>query len=260
MRILFIGDVVGRCGRSVISNYLGSLLEEFNIELCIANGENAAGGFGITQPVAEEMFAAGVDVITSGNHIWDKKEVYEYFDIEPRLLRPANYVDSLPGSGAILVPMQKRGQALIANISGRAFLDQLDCPFQTIDRILEAEGKDAKVRIVDFHAEATAEKQAMAWYLDGRASALIGTHTHVQTADERILPEGMAYITDAGMTGAFDSVIGFRPEDSIYRFRTGISRSLRLAKGNRGINAVIVDISEETGEAVSIERYSAKML
>lgn len=258
MRVLFVGDVVGKSGRSVVNSLLGSMLSEFSIGFCIANGENAAGGFGITPAVAAEMFAAGIDVITSGNHIWDKKDVADYYEQEPRLLRPANYIDALPGKGVFSLSLPSGGRAFVVNISGRAFLDDLDCPFQTIDRFLASIREKPLVCIVDFHAEATAEKQAMAWHLDGRVSALIGTHTHVQTADERILPKGTAYITDVGMTGAFDSVIGFRPEDSIFRFRTGVSRPLQIAKHNKGINAVILDICEETGKALAIQRYSAR--
>jgi len=257
LRILFVGDVVGKSGRAVLKRQLFEILQDSAIDLCIANCENAAGGFGLTAEVGEEILATGVDVMTSGNHIWDKKEVFDYFRQEPRLLRPANYVADLPGKGFIRVSSHSGVNLAIVNISGRAFLDNIDCPFQAIDRIVGALDDKPPIIVVDFHAEATAEKLAMAWYLDGRVSALIGTHTHVQTADERILPKGTAYITDVGMTGAFDGVIGFRAEDSIYRFKTGVSRSLQVAKENKGINAVIVSIDETTGKATSIERYSA---
>lgn len=256
MKILFVGDIVGKSGRTILKRTLGQILQDLSIDLCIANGENAAGGFGLTREVGQEILAAGVDVMTSGNHIWDKREVFDYFLEEPRLLRPANYVSDLPGKGVFSVAMPSGAEVTITNISGRAFLDNIDCPFQTIDKILASRGESPLIHIVDFHAEATAEKLAMGWYLDGRVSALIGTHTHVQTADERILPKGTAYITDAGMTGAFDGVIGFRPEDSIYRFKTGVSRPLQVAKQNKGINAVIVTIDEQSGKATSIERYS----
>ncbi len=256
MKVLFVGDIVGKSGRTILKRMLGQMLQDLGIDLCIANAENAAGGFGLTPDVAQEILAAGVDVMTSGNHIWDKKDVFDYFREEPRLLRPANYIDELPGKGVFCVSMPSGVNVTIANISGRAFLDDIDCPFQTIDRIIGSLRDEPPICIVDFHAEATAEKLAMAWYLDGRVSALVGTHTHVQTADERILPKGTAYITDAGMTGAFDGVIGFRPEDSIYRFKTGVSRPLQVAKQNKGINAVIIAIDEQTGKATSIERYS----
>ena len=256
MNVLFIGDIVGKSGRTVLKRHLGQLLQDLSIDLCIANCENAAGGFGLTADVGQEILAAGVDVMTSGNHIWDKREVFDYIREEPRLLRPANYVSDLPGKGVLNVFLPSGADVTIVNISGRAFLDNIDCPFQTIDRIIGSLKGDPPICIVDFHAEATAEKLAMAWYLDGRVSALVGTHTHVQTADERILPNGTAYITDAGMTGAFDGVIGFRPEDSIYRFKTGVSRPLQVAKQNKGINAVILTIDEKTGKATSIERLS----
>lgn len=259
LRVLFVGDIVGKSGRTALTRLLGQILEEHKIDVCIANGENAAGGFGITAAVAGEIFAAGVDVITSGNHVWDKKEVNEYFQREPRLLRPANYIDALPGKGVVSVSSPSGKRVWIVNISGRAFLDDIDCPFQTIDRVLAALDEEGLVCIVDFHAEATAEKQAMAWYLDGRVSAVIGTHTHVQTADERILPRGTAFITDVGMTGAFDSVIGFRAKDSIFRFKTGISCPLQVAKQNKGLNAVVLELDEETGKALSIERCVVMM-
>jgi len=256
LNVLFVGDIVGKSGRTILKRALGQILQDLAIDLCIANAENAAGGFGLTPEVGQEILAAGVDVMTSGNHIWDKKDVFDYFREEPRLLRPANYVSELPGKGVFSVVLRSGAEVTITNISGRAFLDNIDCPFQAIDRILASRGEAPLIHIIDFHAEATAEKLALAWYLDGRVSALIGTHTHVQTADERILPKGTAYITDAGMTGAFDSVIGFRPEDSIYRFKTGVSRPLQVAKQNKGINAVIIAIDEQTGKATSIKRYS----
>ncbi|MBN1592884.1 MAG: TIGR00282 family metallophosphoesterase [Candidatus Coatesbacteria bacterium] len=256
MKILFIGDIVGKSGRSVLSRQLGRILQDLNIELCIANCENAAGGFGLTAEVGQEILASGVDVMTSGNHIWDKREVFDYIRDEPRLLRPANYVNDLPGRGTMTVTLPSGVDVTIANISGRAFLDCIDCPFQAMDRIIGSLRRQPQICLVDFHAEATAEKLAMGWYVDGRISALVGTHTHVQTADERVLPQGTAYITDVGMTGAFDGVIGFRPEDSIYRFKTGISRPLQVAKENKGINAVVISIDEKTGKAISIERLS----
>ena len=258
MRVFFVGDIVGKSGRTVLKRQLGQLVQDLEIDVCIANVENAAGGFGLTPEVAQEIFAAGVDVMTSGNHIWDKKEVFDYFQQEPRLLRPANYIDELPGRGVFTTSVLSGVKITIVNISGRAFLDAIDCPFQAIDSILAKIDDSRRICIVDFHAEATAEKLAMAWYLDGRVSALLGTHTHVQTADERVLPKGTAYITDVGMTGAFDGVIGFRPEDSIFRFKTGVSRSLQVAKRNKGINAVVLSIDEATGRAISIERYSSK--
>lgn len=235
---------------------MGRILQDLNIELCIANCENAAGGFGLTAEVGQEILASGVDVMTSGNHIWDKREVFDYIRDEPRLLRPANYVNDLPGRGTMTVTLPSGVDVTIANISGRAFLDCIDCPFQAMDRIIGSLRRQPQICLVDFHAEATAEKLAMGWYVDGRISALVGTHTHVQTADERVLPQGTAYITDVGMTGAFDGVIGFRPEDSIYRFKTGISRPLQVAKENKGINAVVISIDEKTGKAISIERLS----
>ena len=195
-------------GRNLVARYLREIVSAEKIDLTVANGENAAGGFGITPQLAEELFGYGVDVVTTGNHVWDKKEIYDYFAREPRILRPANYVADLPGSGLVVVEAKNGVDCAILNLQGRTYMPSTDCPFRKADSLLATLDPNVKVRFVDFHAELTSEKMAMGWYLDGRVSAMIGTHTHIPTADTRILPEGTAYQTDAGMTGPYNSVIG----------------------------------------------------
>jgi hypothetical protein len=253
MRILFIGDVIGRPGREIVASLLPRLSREHDVNLVIANSENLAGGFGVTPAVAEEMFALGVDVLTSGNHIWDQKEVEEYIEKERRLLRPLNYPEGAPGRGSIVV--ERHGCPIgILNLQGRAFMPTIDCPFRVADREIRRLRQQTALLFVDFHGEATAEKQAFARYVDGRVSAVIGSHTHVQTADERILPGGTAYLTDVGMTGGHDSVIGMNIEEPIARFLTGLPKKFRPATGSPLLCGVVVEIDERSGRATSITR------
>ncbi|MBI4651254.1 TIGR00282 family metallophosphoesterase [Candidatus Desantisbacteria bacterium] len=258
MNILFIGDVIGSPGRKALSSALPGLKDRFNIDITILNGENAAGGFGLTPEIANVLFLMGIDVITSGNHIWDKKDIIEIFEKEKNLLRPANYPEGVPGngSGIYCVGEQKIG---VINIAGRAFMANLDCPFKTVDKELEKMKNITGCIIVDIHAEATSEKMAIGWYLDSRVSAVIGTHTHVQTADERILPGGTAYITDAGMTGSRDSVIGMKKEHAIEKFLTQIPVKFETAKKNLWVCGLFVSINNSTGKAESIERVNVKV-
>jgi metallophosphoesterase (TIGR00282 family) len=255
MKVLFFGDIVGRPGRRALGQKLKWIKGECNADFVIANGENAAGGIGITPDIADEVFDIGIDVLTSGNHIWKKKEIYQYLDREQRLIRPANYPPGNPGNGAI--ELNKEGFKLsVMNLCGRVFMDQLDCPFRTADQLLNQISGQVKCVIVDIHAEATSEKLALAWYLDGRVSAVLGTHTHIQTSDERILNNGTAYITDVGMVGPRDSVIGVEVRDIVERFLTLRPVSFNVAKKNIWMDYVVVEINEESGRSASICRYS----
>jgi metallophosphoesterase (TIGR00282 family) len=254
LRILFIGDVVGRSGRQAVTKLLPDLREETRANFVIANGENAAAGLGITRETAQEIFQAGVDVITLGNHVWARKEIYEYLDEEPRLIRPANYPIGAPGKGWAIYSTEAGIPIAIINLCGRVFMDPLENPFHLTDKILETLNNKANVILVDFHAEATSEKVAFAWYVDGRVSAVVGTHTHVQTADERVLPGGTAFITDVGMTGPTDSVIGLRKDLIISRFLTLMPNKFDVAEGEAVLSAVIIDIDTGTGRAISISR------
>ncbi len=252
MRILFIGDIVGQPGRQIVARHLKRLVGEHGAEIVLANAENAAGGFGITPSVGEELFSLGIDLLTSGNHIWDKKEAEGYLEKESRVLRPANYPEEAPGVGAHI--LRKNDRLLgVVNIQGRAFLPAIDCPFKVADREVAQLRQVTDTILVDFHAEATAEKQAFGWYMDGRVSAVIGTHTHVQTADEQILPDRTAYITDVGMTGPRNSVIGIKPEEAIRRFITQMPRKFTPAHGPAQLCAVVVDVADD-GRARSITR------
>lgn len=252
MRILFIGDIVGQPGRRMVARHLKALVAAHQVGVILANAENAAGGFGITPSVGEELFSLGIDLLTSGNHVWDKKEAEGYLAKESRLLRPANYPEEAPGSGVHI--LQKQGRLVgVLNIQGRAFLPTIDCPFKTADREVEQLRQVTDTIVVDIHAEATAEKLAVAWYLDGRVSAVLGTHTHVQTADERILSGGTAYVTDVGMTGPRDSVIGIKPAEAIQKFIVQMPRKFTLAEGPTQLCAVVVDIGED-GRARGIQR------
>ncbi|PWB81037.1 MAG: TIGR00282 family metallophosphoesterase [Candidatus Methylomirabilota bacterium] len=253
MRILFIGDVIGKPGREIVASMLPRLIDEQTVDLVIANGENLAGGFGVTRAVAEEMFALGIDLMTSGNHVWDKKEVEEYIAKEERLLRPANYPEPAPGRGSLVLD---RGGCIVGvlNLQGRAFMPTLDCPFRAGDREIARLRRETALIFVDFHGEATAEKQAFAWYVDGRVSAVIGSHTHVQTADERILPGGTAFLTDVGMTGGFDSVIGMNVEAPIARFLSGLPKQFRPATGAPRLCGVVMEIDERDGRSIAIRR------
>lgn len=256
MKVLFIGDIVGRPGRRAVRRLLPDMLASANVDLVIANCENAAAGFGVTRETIDELLESRIDILTSGNHIWDKKEVLGFIDEYPVLLRPANYPAQAPGRGSIITSTKTGVPIGIVNLVGRIFMPPADCPFRTAEREIEYLKKQTKIIIIDFHAEATAEKIALGWFLDGRVSAIIGTHTHVQTADERILPHGTAYITDAGMTGPFDSVIGTRKEIVIERFLFLMPNKFDVAKGDVRLQGVTIEIDEDTGQATSINRLS----
>jgi len=256
VRILFIGDIFGKPGRDLIRRGVGPLVEHHGIDLVIANGENAAAGSGITRELGDQILGWGVDVMTSGNHIWSKREAIDYIGAEPRLLRPANFPAGAPGNGSYLARSADGRTAGVINIMGRVFMQPLDDPFAVVMREIDALQARAKVIVVDFHAEATSEKAAMGWYLDGKVTAVLGTHTHVQTADERILPKGTAYLTDVGMTGPHDSVIGVDVEAALNRFRSGMPSRFEPAIGNPRLHAVVIDADEKTGHALDIERLS----
>jgi len=255
LRFLIVGDVVGKPGRQILADKLKTIKEELDIEGVVVNGENAAGGLGIVPEVCEEILSYGVDVITSGNHIWDKKEIVDYIDYQPRLIRPLNYPPGVPGKGWVMV--ERKGKKwIVANMSGRVFMPSLDCPFHRIEEELENFKKVTNLILLDFHAEASSEKIAMGWFLDGKVSCVFGTHTHVATADERILPQGTAYITDIGMTGAHDSVIGVKTEDILSRFLTQMPIRYQVAKDNVKLNGIVVEVDEITGRATEISRLS----
>jgi 2',3'-cyclic-nucleotide 2'-phosphodiesterase len=255
IRILMTGDTVARSGRRALEERLHDLRSQREIDFVVSNVENAAGGFSITSRIAEDLLAAGVDVMTSGNHIFDKKEVLEYIDKQPRLLRPANYAPGVPGKGRWVGKVRGVPVAVI-NLQGRVFMSQCDDPFRCADAQLAALEPSVKIILVDMHAEATSEKIAMGRYLDGRASVVAGTHTHVQTADEQILPEGTAYITDLGMVGPHDGVIGMQTEIVLERFLRGLSMKFEPCDGGIKLNGLIVDVDEATGRATRVERLS----
>ncbi len=256
VKLLFIGDVIGKPGREALSRELHRIVDRHMVDLVIANGENAAGGFGLTEETAQDMFKCGVQMITSGNHIWDKKDALEYIKREERIVRPANYPEGTPGRGTTIVKTPGGVKVGILNMEGRVFMNNLDCPFRCADREIAKLKEETPVILVDFHAEATSEKVSLGWYLDGRVSAVIGTHTHVQTADERILTAGTAYMTDAGMTGAFDSVIGVKKEEAILKFVSQRPSKFEVAKKDIRINAVAIEVDEKTGLALGIERIN----
>jgi len=255
MKVLMIGDVVARPGRVAVMERIQDLREQHGVDLAVMNAENVAGGFSITPPLAEQLFSAGIDVMTSGNHIFDKREVIPYIERQPRLLRPANYPPNSPGRG-MWVGEVKGVRVAVLNLIGRVFMGPADDPFRAAEELIASIPPDVKVRLVDMHAEATSEKVAMGWYLDGRVSAVVGTHTHVQTADERILTEGTAYISDIGMTGSYAGVIGMKTEDVIARFTSAVYKRADHATGSVRICAVVLDIDEETGRAREISRLS----
>ncbi|MDE3168025.1 MAG: TIGR00282 family metallophosphoesterase [Acidobacteriota bacterium] len=255
MNLLFIGDIFASPGRRIVAEHLQDIAATNRIDLIIANGENAAGGFGITPSIAEDLFAMGVDVLTTGNHVWDKRDIYDYLDRQPRLLRPANY-PAAPGRGVVTVTGRNGVECAVLNLQGRTFMPSTDCPFRTADRLLSELPATVKVKFVDFHAEVTSEKIAMGWYLDGRVSALVGTHTHIPTADTRILPGGTAYQTDCGMTGPYESVIGVETDLILQRFLTGLPVRMESARGGAELHAVIVDVDEATGKARGIRRHA----
>ncbi len=249
MRILFIGDIVGSPGRRIVAERLADIVAQQKLDLVIANCENAASGFGITPRLAEELFSVGVEVLSSGNHIWARKEVLDYLPHQPRLLRPANYPAGAPGSGLYQGTAKNGTGYAVLNLQGRVFMPSIDCPFRTADRELACIPAEVKVVIVDMHAEATSEKVAMGWYLDGRVTAVVGTHTHVATADEQLLPQGTAYITDVGMTGPHDSVIGMDKTTILQRFLDGLPGRFEVAAGDVQMNAVLLDVDESGGLA-----------
>ena len=256
VKLLFVGDIVGKPGRQALSRELHRLVDRHTIDIVIANGENAAGGFGLTVDVAKELFNHGIHLLTGGNHIWDKKEQVGQILADPRILRPANYPAGAPGTGSTVLQTPGGIKVAVLNLEGRVYMKHLECPFLTAEREIEHLRKETPVIMVDFHAEATSEKSALGWYLDGKISALLGTHTHVQTADERILPQGTAFLTDAGMTGSFDSVIGMEKEETIRRFLTQLPAKFEVGKKDIRLNAVVVGINETSGKAVSIERIN----
>jgi hypothetical protein len=254
MRILFIGDIIGEPGRKTVARQVPRLVGQRGVDLVIGNAENAAGGFGVTPDIARELFKAGVHVLTSGNHIWDKKEIIDYLPQEPRLLRPANYPEGDPGNGSVVVTTASGEKVGVMQLMGRVDMPTVDCPFRVGRRVLEVLRRETGTIIVDMHAEATSEKMAMGWYLDGEVSGVFGTHTHVQTADERILPKGTAYLTDIGMTGPVDSVIGIKKEIAIEKFLTQMPRRFEVAAGPCVFSAVLLEVDTAVGKAVSIDR------
>jgi hypothetical protein len=258
MILMMIGDIVGRPGRNILREKLPLLRKEYEVDFVIANGENAAGGNGITQKIAQELFISGIDFLTMGNHIWDNKDVFNFIEEEARMVRPANYPSGTPGRGYQVIKIESGISIGIINISGRTFMNALDCPFRTADAIIDKIKNSTSIVIVDFHAEATSEKIAMGWYLDGRATLVAGTHTHVQTADERILPNGTAYITDLGMTGPMNSILGIEKETVIKKFISQLPVRFEVAKGPSQINGIIVEIDEQTGKAQKIQRMDIK--
>ena len=256
IRLLFIGDIVGRPGRDLVRRGVGALRDYHQVDLVIANAENAAAGFGITRELGEQILDAGVDVMTSGNHIWDKKEAIDYIGIESRLLRPLNFPAGVPGNGSYVARTESGVPVGVINAMGRVFMLNIDDPFSGLLREIDKVKQRARVVFVDFHAEATSEKVAMGWHLDGRVTAMVGTHTHVQTADERILPKGTAYLTDVGMTGPHDSVIGVDVDAALGRFLNAMPTRFETASGNPRLNGVIIEADEATGLATDIERIS----
>lgn len=257
MKVLFIGDIVGRPGRIAVKNLLPKLKEEYRLELIIANAENAAGGNGITRQIANDLYDYGVDFLTMGNHVWDKKDILEFIDFEKRIIRPANFPKSTPGKGYSIIK-KNDVEIGIMNLQGRVFMQPIDCPFRAADFLIDKIKLHTDLIIVDFHAEATSEKVAMGWYLDGRVSAVIGTHTHIQTADERILPQGTAYITDVGMTGPSESILGVKKENIITRFLTQMPNRFEVATEIPQLNAIILELNKNNGKTKKIKRIYQK--
>jgi len=254
MRILFVGDIVGKAGRQAIEGLLERILADHRIDFTVANGENAAGGMGITPAIASDFLDLGVDVLTSGNHIWAKKEIVPFLDEEERLLRPANYPNGVSGRGTGIFPLGNGKRVGVLNLEGRVFMRNLECPFRVGEKEVEKLKEQTPIILVDFHAEATSEKVALAWFLNGKVSAVVGTHTHVQTADERILSGGTAYITDVGMTGPLASVIGIRRQIALERFLTQVPLKFDVATEEIELQGVILEVDEQTGKSRSIER------
>ena len=258
MRILMVGDVIGRPSRAAFAKYTPKLRQEKKVDLVVVNGENSAEGRGVTKKTMDELLLGGADVVTGGNHIWDKKEVLQFIDDEPYLLRPANYPTGVPGKGACVYPLRGKNVGVM-NLSGRAFMQELDCPFQRVEDLLRELSGECDVLLLDFHAESTSEKMAMGWYLDGRVNAVVGTHTHIQTADERILPQGTAYITDLGMVGPWNSVLGVKTEIILQKFTTAMPCRFDLEEsGPMVYSALIVDIDDSTNRTTAVERILIK--
>ena len=253
MNLLFIGDIFASSGRRIVADSLNELMETERIDLIVANAENSAGGFGVTPGVAEELLGLGIDVLTTGNHVWDKREIYDYLPRQPRLLRPANYPDGLPGSGLFQCTARNGVPYAVINLQGRVHMPATDCPFKKADDLLASLAPEIKVIFVDFHAEVTSEKIAMGWHLDGRVSGVIGTHTHIPTADARVLLGGTAYLTDSGMTGPYLSVIGVERETVIHRFKTSLPVKFDAAREWVELRGAVIDIDETTGRARSIK-------
>jgi hypothetical protein len=259
VNILFIGDIVGKPGRKAVRELLPALTARHQINLVVANGENASGGIGISVKGADELLTGGIGVLTSGNHIWKKKEIIPYIQQNPDLLRPANYPDGTPGNGFV-VRETKSGQRIgVVNLMGRTFMEAVDCPFKKALEIREILSKQTRIILVDFHAEATSEKVAMGWFLDGKVSAVLGTHTHIQTSDERVLPQGTAFMTDVGMTGPSDSVIGVKKELAIDRFLTQMPNKFEVAKRALVLEGAVVSVDPKTGRAESITRIRERL-
>ena len=256
MNILFIGDIFGRPGRDLVRDGLAALVERHAVDFVVANAENSAGGFGITRDIGDDLLECGIDVMTSGNHIWDKKEALDYIAAEARLLRPANYPAGVPGRGSYVGRTRDGRSVAVLNLMGRVFMSPLDDPFAVATRELDALSGRANIVLVDFHAEATSEKLAMGWHLDGRVTAVFGTHTHVQTADEQVLPGGTAYITDTGMTGPHDGIIGVERDAALSRFLTGLPARFETATGNARLHAMLLHADEASGRAKAVTRLS----
>ena len=259
MRILFVADVYARAGRRAAAEQIPRLIREHSVDFCIVNGENAAGGFGLTGNIVRKLHSYGADVITTGNHAWDRKDFAPYLQKSEYVLRPLNYPAEAPGSGSLVAPSRRAIPVGVVNLQGRTHLPSTNCPFRQGQLEVQRLKKETPIVFVDFHAEATAEKIAMGWYLDGLASAVIGTHTHVQTADERILPRGTAYLTDAGMTGPHDSVIGVRSEIAIQRFLTQVPIRFKPAENNVKLCGVLIDVDDASGRALKIQRLQVEV-
>jgi 2',3'-cyclic-nucleotide 2'-phosphodiesterase len=259
LKVLFIGDIVGKPGRQAAKQLIALIKREKEIDFCIVNGENAAGGHGITYVIANELYSYGVDGITMGNHTWSKREIMNFIDSDNRIIRPCNFSDGLPGKGSTIL-CNERGELGLINLIGRVYMEPAECPFKRAMCEVRLLKQHVKCIIVDFHAEATSEKSALAWYLDGKVSAVFGTHTHVQTSDERILPFGTAFISDVGMTGPSDGIIGMDREIVIDRFLTGMPTRYDVSKSKAQFNAVVVDIDEKNGKTTNIERIFKNIL
>lgn len=257
MKILILGDIVGRPGRRILREKLPKIRKDYSADFVIANGENSAGGNGITEKIAQELFISGVDFLTMGNHIWDNKDIFNFIDSETRMTRPANYPPDTPGKGHQIITIDNFTVGIL-NISGRTFMNPLDCPFRIANDKIEKLKQHTNIIIVDFHAEATSEKIAMGLFLDGRVSAVVGTHTHVQTADNRILPKGTAYITDLGMTGPINSILGVESNKIVKKFITQLPVRFKVATGPAQVNGVLIEIDKQSGEAVSIDRINIR--